>query len=146
MMTNVVEILLVEDNLNDAELIIRALRKNKIANNILHISDGAEALEFFFATGKYEGRSINLAPKMVILDLKLPKVNGLEILQKVKSDERTKLIPIVVLTSSKDERDIVKSYKYGANSYIVKPVNFQKFSEAIKSLEMYWLLLNEPPG
>lgn len=145
MVTNVVEILLVEDNPNDAELIIRGLRKNKIANNILHISDGAEALEFFFSTGKYEGRNANLSPKIVILDLKLPKVSGIEILQKIKSDERTKSIPVVILTSSKEEKDIVKSYKYGVNSYIVKPVDFNKFTEAIKHLGMYWLLLNEPP-
>lgn len=145
MKTNAVEILLVEDNPNDAELTVRGLRKNKIANNILHISDGAEALDFFFATGKYEGRNQNLTPKIVILDLKLPKVNGIEILQKLKSDKRTKSIPIVVLTSSKEERDIVESYKYGANSYIVKPVDFDQFIEAIKKLGLYWLLLNEPP-
>lgn len=146
MKTNAVEILLVEDNPNDAELTIRGLRKNKIANHILHISDGAEALDFFFAEGKYEGRNVNLTPKIVILDLKLPKVSGIEILQKVKSDKRTKSIPIVVLTSSKEERDIVESYKYGANSYIVKPVDFDKFAEAIKKLGLYWLLLNEPPS
>jgi two-component system, response regulator len=142
---NAVEILLVEDNPNDAELTIRALRKNNFANRIQHISDGAEALEFFFATGKYEGRDMSLTPKVVILDLKLPKVNGLQILQKVKADERTKLIPIVVLTSSKEESDIVESYKYGVNSYIVKPVDFNKFYEAIRNLGLYWLLLNEPP-
>lgn len=145
MVPNTVEILLVEDNPNDAELTIRGLRKNKIANSILHISDGAEALDFFFATGKYEGRNMRVVPKIVILDLKLPKVSGIEILQKVKSDERTKSIPIVVLTSSKEERDVVESYKYGANSYIVKPVDFNKFIEAIKNLGLYWLLINEPP-
>lgn len=145
MVTNAVEILLVEDNPNDAELTLRGLRKNKIANDILHIPDGAEALEYFFATGKYEGRNMNLPPKIVILDLKLPKINGLEILKKVKSDERTKSIPIVVLTSSKEESDVVESYKYGANSYIVKPLDFNKFLDAIKYLGMYWLLINEPP-
>lgn len=144
MVTNAVEIVLIEDNPNDAELTIRGLRKNKITNSILHISDGAEALDFFFAKGKYEGRNTSLVPRIVILDLKLPKVNGIEILQKVKSDERTKSIPIVVLTSSKEERDVVESYKYGANSYIVKPVDFNKFIEAIKNLGLYWLLLNEP--
>lgn len=145
MVTNAIEILLVEDNPNDAELTIRGLRKNKIANNILHISDGEKALEFFFAEGEYKGRNMNMPPKIVILDLKLPKVSGIEILQKVKSDERTKFIPIVVLTSSKEESDVVESYKYGANSYIVKPVDFNKFLEAIKHLGIYWLLLNEPP-
>ncbi|MCB2209087.1 MAG: response regulator [Bacteroidetes bacterium] len=145
METNAVEILLVEDNPNDAELTIRALRKNNIANRIHHISDGAEALEFFFATGKYEGRDVKLTPKLVILDLKLPKVNGLQILEKVKADDRTKTIPIVVLTSSKEESDIVDSYKYGVNSYIVKPVDFNKFYYAISNLGLYWLLLNEPP-
>jgi len=145
METNAIEILLIEDNPNDAELTIRALRKNNLANRIYHIPDGAEALEYFFATGKYEGRDINLTPKVVILDLKLPKVSGLQILEKVKADERTKRIPIVVLTSSKEESDIVDSYKYGVNSYIVKPVDFNKFYEAISNLGLYWLLLNEPP-
>lgn len=145
METRTIEILLIEDNPNDAELTIRALKKNNIANNILHIGDGEEALEFFFATGRYKDRSENITPKVVILDLKLPKVSGIEVLQKVKSDERTKLIPIVVLTSSKEERDVIESYKYGANSYIVKPVDFNKFAESIKELGFYWLILNEPP-
>lgn len=145
METNAIEILLIEDNPNDAELTIRALKKNNIANHIHHISDGEEALEFFFATGRYKGRDMNLTPKVVILDLKLPKVNGLQVLEKVKADERTKAIPIVILTSSKEESDIVDSYKYGVNSYIVKPVDFNKFYEAISNLGLYWLLLNEPP-
>ena len=140
-----IDILLVEDNPNDAELTLRALKKNNIANSIQVVTDGAEALDYFFATGKYSNRDSNIAPKLVILDLKLPKVDGLEILRIVKADERTKHIPIVVLTSSKEESDIVASYKLGANSFIVKPVDFAKFIEAVKELGMYWLLLNEPP-
>ena len=124
---------------------IRSLKRNKIANEIHVIPNGAEALDFFFATGKYEGRDMKITPKLVILDLKLPKVDGIEILRRVKSDERTKIIPIVVLTSSKEENDVVESYKLGANSYIVKPVDFQKFAESIRDLGLYWLLLNEPP-
>ena len=140
-----VDILLIEDNPNDVELTMRALKRNHIVNNIQVIMDGAEALEYFFAGGKYSGRDTNLKPKLVILDLKLPKVDGLEILRKVKSDETTKTIPVVVLTTSKEESDIVSSYKLGANSFIVKPVDFEKFITTVKELGMYWLLLNEPP-
>jgi len=146
METNVIDILLIEDNPNDAELTIRALKKNHVANKVHLITDGAEALEFFFGTGKYEGRDITSTPKVVILDLKLPKVDGLEVLKRVKADEQLKVIPIVVLTSSKEECDVVESYKLGANSYIVKPVDFNKFAESIKDLGMYWLLLNEAPS
>ena len=145
METNVIDILLIEDNPNDAELTLRALKKNNVANKVHLITDGAEALDLFFAKGKYEGRDVTSTPKVVILDLKLPKVDGLEILKRVKADERLKLMPIVVLTSSKEECDVIESYKLGANSYIVKPVDFNKFAEAIKDLGMYWLLLNEPP-
>ncbi len=145
METNVIDILLIEDNPNDAELTLRALKKNNVANKVHLITDGAEALEFFFAKGKYEGRDVTSTPKVVILDLKLPKVDGLEILKRVKADERLKVMPIVVLTSSKEECDVIESYKLGANSYIVKPVDFNKFAESIKDLGMYWLLLNEPP-
>ena len=145
METNVIDILLIEDNPNDAELTLRALKKNNVANKVHLITDGAEALDFFFAKGKYEGRDVTSTPKVVILDLKLPKVDGLEILKRVKADERLKLMPIVVLTSSKEECDVIESYKLGANSYIVKPVDFNKFAEAIKDLGMYWLLLDEPP-
>ncbi len=145
MKEQVYDIVLVEDNPHDAELTIRSLKRNKIANDIHVIPNGAEALDFFFATGKYEGRDVKITPKLVILDLKLPKVDGIEILRRVKSDERTKIIPIVVLTSSKEENDVVESYKLGANSYIVKPVDFQKFAESIRDLGLYWLLLNEPP-
>ena len=145
METNVIDILLIEDNPNDAELTLRALKKNNVANKVHLITDGAEALEFFFAKGKYEGRDVTSTPKVVILDLKLPKVDGLEILKRVKADERLKVMPIVVLTSSKEECDVIESYKLGANSYIVKPVDFNKFAESIKDLGIYWLLLNEPP-
>jgi len=138
-----VDILLVEDNPNDAELAIRALRKNKLANNLVHVKDGEEALDFIFAKGQYAGRNINDRPKLVLLDLKLPKVDGLEVLRAVKSDPRTSLTPIVVLTTSKEENDVIESYKLGANSYIVKPVDFDKFVEAVRELGYYWLLLNE---
>ena len=142
---NEVEILLVEDNPNDAELALRALKKHNLANKIHLVKDGAEALEFIFGTGAYAGRNIGNKPKVVFLDLKLPKVDGLEVLHKVKSDERTKTIPIVVLTSSHEERDLVESYKFGVNSYIVKPVDFDKFIQAVSQLGMYWMLLNKQP-
>jgi two-component system response regulator len=146
-MTNLsdVEILLVEDNPNDAELALRALKKNNLANKIHLVKDGAEALEFIFATGAYAGRNMGNKPKVIFLDLKLPKVDGLEVLRKVKSDERTRSIPIVVLTSSHEERDVVESYKFGVNSYIVKPVDFDKFIHAVAELGMYWMLLNKQP-
>lgn len=146
-MTNIseVEILLVEDNPNDAELALRALRKHNLANKIHLVKDGAEALEFIFGNGAYAGRNVGNKPKVIFLDLKLPKVDGLEVLHKVKSDERTKTIPIVVLTSSHEERDLVESYKFGVNSYIVKPVDFDKFIQAVAQLGMYWMLLNKQP-
>jgi two-component system response regulator len=146
-MTNIneVEILLVEDNPNDAELALRALRKHNLANKIHLVKDGAEALDFIFGNGAYAGRNIGNKPKVIFLDLKLPKVDGLEVLRKVKSDERTKTIPIVVLTSSHEERDLVESYKFGVNSYIVKPVDFDKFIQAVAQLGMYWMLLNKQP-
>jgi two-component system response regulator len=146
-MTNIseVEILLVEDNPNDAELALRALRKHNLANKIHLVKDGAEALEFIFGNGAYAGRNVGNKPKVIFLDLKLPKVDGLEVLRKVKSDERTKTIPIVVLTSSHEERDLVESYKFGVNSYIVKPVDFDKFIQAVSQLGMYWMLLNKQP-
>lgn len=142
---NEIEILLVEDNPDDVELTLRALRKHNLANNIQVARDGAEALEFIFGTGAYAGRDINHKPRVIFLDLKLPKVDGLEVLRKVKSDERTKAIPVVVLTSSHEERDVVESYKLGVNSYITKPVDFDKFVLTVKELGFYWLLLNKPP-
>lgn len=140
-----VEILLVEDNPNDAELTLRALKKNNLANKIHLVKDGAEALDYIFAAGAYAGRNIGNKPKVIFLDLKLPKVDGLEVLRKIKSDERTRTIPIVVLTSSHEERDMVESYKFGVNSYIVKPVDFDKFIQAVAQLGMYWMLLNKQP-
>jgi two-component system response regulator len=140
-----VDILLVEDNPNDAELAIRALHKHHLANNLHHVTDGEEALDFLFARGKYSGRDIEARPKLILLDLKLPKVDGLEVLKAVKSDERAKLTPVVVLTTSREEKDLIESYRLGVNSYIVKPVDFDKFVEAVKDLGYYWLLLNEQP-
>ena len=143
--TNEVEILLVEDNPNDVELTLRALKKYNITNKVHVVKDGAEALEYIFATGAYASRDINCIPKVILLDLKLPKVDGLEVLRQIKSNERTKLIPVVVLTSSKEERDLVESYRLGANSYITKPVDFESFVKAVSELGLYWLLLNQPP-
>ena len=143
---NSVDILLVEDNINDAELAIRELKKHNMANNLVHLSDGEQALEFIFAHGKYNGeRTIEHPPKLVLLDIQMPKVNGIEVLEKIKSDPRTRAIPVVILTSSKEDPDIKKCYQLGANSYIVKPVNFESFAEAIKNLGFYWLLLNQQP-
>lgn len=142
---NEVEILMVEDNNTDAELALRALKKRNLANNVFVVKDGAEALEFIFGTGTYAERDVNHTPKVIFLDLKLPKVDGLEVLRKIKFDERTKLIPVVVLTSSKEESDLVESYKLGANSYITKPVDFDNFSSRVSELGFYWLLVNQPP-
>ncbi len=144
MSNNVVEILLIEDNPNDVELTLHAFKKNNITNH-LHVSrDGAEALEFIFCTGTYAERSIQNSPKVILLDLKLPKVDGLEVLRRIKADPRTQAIPVVVLTSSGEERDVMKSYQLGVNSYIVKPVDFEKFTEAVNQIGLYWLLLNQP--
>lgn len=140
-----VEILLVEDNPNDVELTRRALQKNNLANKMYVVPDGAEALDFIFSRGKYSGRKFLEHPKVILLDLKLPKVDGLEVLKKIKSHKNTRIIPVVVLTSSKEEQDIVESYRLRVNSYIVKPVDFDKFVEAVSEIGLYWLLLNEPP-
>lgn len=140
-----VEILLVEDNPNDAELALRALKAHNLANNLIWLQDGVEALDFIFAQGQYSDRSMESAPKVVLLDLKLPRVDGLEVLKKVKSDARTKNVPIVVLTSSAEECDIITSYNFGVNSYILKPVDFDKFINAVKDVGLYWLLLNRAP-
>ncbi len=141
-----VEILLVEDNPNDVKLALHALKKNNIANRIEVVRDGAEALEFIFATGAYADRQNAENPRVILLDLKLPKVDGLEVLRQIKSDPRTRAIPVVALTSSREERDIVESYNLGVNSYIVKPVDFEQFNESVRQLGMYWLLLNQPPA
>ena len=144
-MSTPLEILLVEDNPNDAELAIRALKKRNLANNLIHVEDGQAALDFLFCTGAYEGRDASHLPKVVLLDLKLPKVNGIEVLRQLRAEPRTKLLPVVVLTSSREERDVIETYELGANSFIVKPVDFENFSEAVSHLGMYWLLMNEPP-
>lgn len=141
----VVEILLVEDSPQDLELALRALRKANLTNHIEIARDGVEAMEFIFCEGPYVGRKIEDGPKVILLDLKLPKIDGLEVLQRIKSDPRTQHIPIVVLTSSKEQSDVVESYRLGVNSYIVKPVNFEQFAESVQQLGMYWLLLNHPP-
>lgn len=142
-MNQAVEILLVEDNPSDAKLTIRALQKNNLCNNIVHVSDGAEALEFIFATGKYSDRSVENRPRIVLLDLKMPKVDGLEVLQAIKSDPRTKNIPVIVMTSSKEDNDVKLAYTFGVNSYVVKPVGFDNFSKAVVDLGMYWMLVNQ---
>ena len=137
-------ILLVEDNASDAELTLRALKKAHVANDVHVVRDGAEALEFLFGEGAHGGRAGLALPRVVLLDLKLPKVGGLEVLRRVKGDPRTKAIPVIVLTSSREEKDLVASYDLGANSYIVKPVDSEKFFEAVQEIGLYWLLLNEP--
>jgi two-component system, response regulator len=141
-----VEILLVEDNPYDAELTIRALKSKGLANKLLTFSDGVEALDFLFGTGEYAGRDLACRPKVILLDLKLPRINGLEILEKIRSDVRTKMIPVVIMTSSQEESDIVRSYNLGVNSYMVKPVDFDKFFQAVEDLGLYWLLLNKVPA
>lgn len=140
-----VEILLVEDNLNDAELIIRSLRKVNLANNVVHLKDGAEALDFIFARGEFAGRQLKSIPKVILLDIKMPKVDGIEVLRQIKINEHTKLIPVVVMTSSKEEQDIIVSYELGVNSFVVKPVAFDEFARAVSQLGMYWVLMNQPP-
>ena len=141
---NVVEILLVEDDPQDAELTLRGLRKNNLANKVVVVTDGAEALDFFFCRGKFSERNILCQPSVVLLDLKLPKVSGLEVLKAIKSDERTSRIPVVIVTSSRQEPDIQTAYSLGANSYVVKPVDFNQFVTAMSSISLYWLLINEP--
>lgn len=138
MENNIVEILLVEDNHDDAELTIRALKKYNLANNLLHLQDGEEALNFLFTSN-------NAMPKIILLDIKMPKVDGIEVLKRIKSDPQRKIIPVVVLTSSKEERDIIESYKLGVNAYIVKPVEFDKFVKAVSEIGFFWLILNQPP-
>ncbi len=138
-------ILLVEDNPDDQALTKRALKKNNIVNDVVVAEDGVQALDYLFGTGAYAGRDTSILPAVVLLDLKLPKVDGLEVLQKVRDDPRTKLLPVVILTSSKEEQDLARGYSIGANSYIRKPVDFAQFIEAVRHLGLYWLVLNEPP-
>lgn len=140
-----IEVVLVEDNMNDAELTIRALKKNNLANNLIHLKDGAEALDFFFCKGSFSDRDINQVPKLILLDLKMPKMNGLEVLARLRKEELTKMIPVVILTSSREDPDVEECYLLGANSYIVKPVDFEGFVKAITELGYYWLLFNYPP-
>ncbi len=140
-----VEILLVEDNPNDVRLALHAFQQHHLANRVQVARDGAEALEFLFCTGRHADRKIENVPKLVLLDLKLPLVDGIEVLRQVKADPRTQMVPVVVMTTSREERDVVESYRLGVNSYIVKPVDFDQFTEAMKQLGFYWLLLNQPP-
>jgi two-component system response regulator len=143
---NQIEILLVEDNPNDIKLAMHAFQSNKLANLVHVVRDGAEALEYLFCTDRYAQRRIEDGPKVILLDLKLPLVDGLEVLRRVKSDPRTRMVPIVIMTSSREERDIMASYTLGVNSYIVKPVDFDQFTNAVRDLGLYWLLLNQPPA
>ncbi len=138
-----VEILLVEDNTADAELTMRALNKAKIVNSILHLKDGAEALDYLFAQGVYENRDLTKMPRVILLDIKMPKVDGIEVLRQLKASELTKLIPVVIMTSSSEEQDIISSYRLGVNSYVVKPVGFEDFAKAVSELGLYWMLLNK---
>jgi len=142
---NQTEILLVEDSEDDLDMTLRALRKANMANHIQIARDGAEALDFIFCEGAHAARKIENMPKLILLDLKLPKIDGMEVLRRIKGDPRTKMIPVVMLTSSKEQKDVIESYGLGTNSYIVKPVDFESFAEAVQKMGMYWLLLNQPP-
>lgn len=144
-MNQSVEILLVEDNSSDAEMTIDALKSSNVANKLLHVKDGAAALDFIFAEGEYAGRQIADKPRVILLDLKMPKVNGLEVLEKIRRDERTKTIPVVILTSSKEDPDIRRCYELGVNSYVVKPVEFDDFQKAISEIGLYWMIVNQQP-
>ena len=139
------KILIVEDNPDDVELTLLAFKKNNITNEVVVVDDGEKAFEYLFCTGRYVSRDPKDVPAVVLLDIKLPKVNGLEVLKKIRSEERTKLIPVVILTSSKQEQDLANGYKFGCNSYVRKPVEFNEFAEAVRQLGLYWLLINEPP-
>jgi two-component system response regulator len=141
-----VEILLVEDNATDAELTLRALKKHHLVNQVQVVTDGEEALNFIFGRGTFEGRNVKKTPKIILLDLKLPKVDGLEVLKAIKSDPITRIIPVIVLTSSQEDKDIIESYQLGVNSYIVKPVDFDKFMTSVEQVGLYWLLLNQQPN
>lgn len=141
--SNEVEILLVEDNMTDAELTIRALKKVNLANSLIHLKDGAAALDFLFGRGEYAGRVVTQVPKVILLDIKMPRVDGIEVLRQIKAVDTTKNIPVVMMTSSKEQPDIVECYGLGVNSYVVKPVEFENFAKAVSELGMYWLLINE---
>jgi two-component system response regulator len=143
-MMSQVEVLLVEDNVHDAEMTIRSLKKVNLANNLVHVKDGEEALEFVFAQGKFADRDVVNTPKVILLDIKMPKVDGIEVLRRIKAHEATRCIPVVIMTSSKEEQDIIDSYELGVNSYVVKPVDFEGFAKAVSQLGMYWLLTNQP--
>jgi CheY-like chemotaxis protein len=138
-------ILLVEDNPDDVKLTLRALKKSNILNEVVVAQDGVEALDYLFGTGKFEGRDTRLMPQMILLDLKMPRMDGLEVLHRIREDERTKVLPVVILTTSSEDKDRVESYKLGANSYVRKPVDFNQFVEAVRQLGLYWLVLNEAP-
>lgn len=142
---NEVEVLLVEDNPSDAELTMRALKKSNLANKLFHVKDGAEAIDFLFSQGAYTDHRVESGPKVVLLDLKLPKVDGIEVLRKIKSDDRTRKIPVVVMTSSREDRDLNECYQLGVNGYVVKPVEFDDFARAVSQLGLFWLLINETP-
>lgn len=143
MIDNKVEILLVEDNPHDAEMTIRALRRVNLANKLIHVKDGAEALDFIFSKGVYSERNMDDKPKVILLDIKMPKVDGIEVLRQLKADEKTRSIPVVIMTSSKEEQDIITSYDIGVNSYVVKPVDFEGFAKAVSQLGYYWLITNQ---
>jgi two-component system response regulator len=145
MTSDAVEILLVEDNPSDLEVALRALKEHKLSNNVQVARDGEEALDFLFCQGPYAGRRLDQLPRVILLDLKLPLIDGLEVLRQIRGDARTRNVPVVVLTSSTEERDVVESYALGVNSYIAKPVDFDQFSEAMQTIGMYWLVLNRPP-
>jgi len=140
-----IEIILVEDSIEDANLVMRSLKKNNLCNSIVHLKDGAEALDFIFAKEKYADRKIEDKPKLILLDLKMPKIDGLQVLRKLKTDERTKSIPVVIMTSSREDRDLVESYKLGVNGYVVKPVSFENFAKAVAELGLFWLMINQSP-
>jgi two-component system response regulator len=144
-MLNQVEVLLVEDNMHDAEMTIRSLKKVNLANNLVHVKDGEEALDFIFARGKFADLESIQFPKVILLDIKMPKVDGIEVLKQLKAHESSKAIPVVIMTSSREEQDIINSYQLGVNSYVVKPVDFEGFARAVSQLGLYWLLTNQPP-
>jgi len=145
-MSKEIEIVLVEDSVDDAEITIRALKKVNLANKLIHLEDGSEALDFLFGTGKFTGRELTAKPKLLLLDIKMPKVDGIEVLRMVKSNETTRNIPVVIMTSSSEDKDMVESYNLGVNSYVVKPVQFENFSKAIMEIGFYWLLINKTPA